>query len=200
MDYPNSSDKDSTSANALFAFPFPSHELAFQELAADRLFERIPFADRQPIVDAAWAKGVRAAQAIFEETKGNSNFIDICQQHGITVVHRDLDCVYGSQRYFSDFVSKQLVVTLYDRSCELWARQNQMSVSAAQNLILSHEFFHILEVTKLGLTADDYQVPTFKLGPLVLIRSGVQALSEIGAHGFAYTYFQLLSKKGISYE
>ena len=45
---------------------------------------------------------------------------------------------------------------------------------------------------KLGLTSRDYQVPMISIGPLRLGKTGIRALSEIGAHGFAHTYHQLL--------
>lgn len=39
-----------------------------------------------------------------------------------------------------------------------------MTLETAQNVILSHEYFHFLEWTKLGLTSREYQVPMLKLG------------------------------------
>jgi hypothetical protein len=65
----------------------------------------------------------------------------------------------------------------------------------AANLILSHEFFHFLECTGLGLTSRMYQVPMIVIGPLKIGRTGIRALSEIGAHGFARTYYDLLREK-----
>ncbi len=62
----------------------------------------------------------------------------------------------------------------------------------AENLILSHEYYHFLEWNKLGLTSRDYQVPMVSIGPLHLGKTGIRALSEIGAHGFAHTYHHLL--------
>ena len=74
----------------------------------------------------------------------------------------------------------------------LWAQQNKMTRMEAENLILSHEYYHFLEWNKLGLTSRDYQVPMISIGPLRLGKTGIRALSEIGAHGFAHTYHQLL--------
>ena len=51
-----------------------------------------------------------------------------------------------------------------------------MTLETAQNVILSHEYFHFLEWTKLGLTSREYQVPMLKLGPLKLGKTGVRAL------------------------
>ena len=63
------------------------------------------------------------------------------------------------------------------------------------NLILSHEYFHFLEVTELGLTSRDYTVPMVQIGPVRLGKTGLRALSEIGAHAFARTYHDLLRQK-----
>ena len=111
---------------------------------------------------------------------------------GLTVVERDIDFVSGNQRYFSDYVAGKNCVTLYLRSVDLWAQQNKMTRMEAENLILSHEYYHFLEWNKLGLTSRDYQVPMISIGPLRLGKTGIRALSEIGAHGFAHTYHQLL--------
>ena len=108
------------------------------------------------------------------------------------MVERDIDFVSGNQRYFSDYVAGKNCITLYLRSVDLWAQQNKMTRMEAENLILSHEYYHFLEWNKLGLTSRDYQVPMISIGPLRLGKTGIRALSEIGAHGFAHTYHQLL--------
>ena len=55
-----------------------------------------------------------------------------------------------------------------------------------------HEFFHVLETTRLGLTSKEYLVPLFTLGPFRLGKTGIHALSEIAAHAFTNTYYGLL--------
>ena len=165
-----------------YALPFPGRDLAEKELSYDPCYPRIPEADRARIVDAAWEKGCAAARNVFA----------ICKANGLTVVERDIDFVSGSQRYFSDYVAGKNCVTLYLRSVDLWAQQNKMPRKEAENLILSHEYYHFLEWNRLGLTSRDYQVPMISIGPLRLGRTGIRALSEIGAHGFAHTYYQLL--------
>lgn len=172
-------------------FPFPHKELAEQELALDPCGKRIPEQARQEVVNEAWNSGVMAAQNLYDAMEGEYNFFRICAHHGITVMHKDIDCVHGTQRYFSDYISQRSLVTLYDASCELWAQAHGFTLEEAQNLILSHEFFHVLEVIKLGLTSEHYHVPLMQIGPLHFGTTGVRALSEIGAHGFARTYYDL---------
>lgn len=173
-------------------FPFPTKELAHKELLCDRFVARIPEEDRERIVDLAWSKGERAAHMVFEESHSQSDFFQICKDEGLTIIKKDIDCVYGNQRYFSDYVSGTKEITLYEQSCALWAKQNQLEVHEAQNLILMHEFFHVLETTRLGLTSKEYLVPLFAIGPFKLGKTGIHALSEIAAHAFTNTYYALL--------
>lgn len=174
-------------------FPFPTRELALKELSWDRYVMRIPEKDKERIVDLAWSKGERAAHMVFEESNGQSDFFQICKDVGMTIIKKDIDCVYGNQRYFSDYVSGTKEITLYEQSCALWAKQNQLDLYEAQNLILMHEFFHVLETTRLGLTSKEYTVPLFTIGPFKLGKTGIHALSEIAAHAFTNTYYGLLN-------
>lgn len=173
-------------------FPFPTQELARKELLWDRFVARIPEKDKERIVDLAWSKGERAAHMVFEESNGQSDFFQICKDAGMTIIKKDIDCVYGNQRYFSDYVSGTKEITLYEKSCALWAQQNQLEAHEAQNLILMHEFFHVLETTRLGLTSKEYTVPLITIGPFKLGKTGIHALSEIAAHAFTNTYYGLL--------
>ena len=174
-------------------FPFPTRELALKELSWDRYVMRIPEEDKERIVDLAWSKGERAAHMVFEESNGQSDFFQICKDVGMTIIKKDIDCVYGNQRYFSDYVSGTKEITLYEQSCALWAKQNQLDLHEAHNLILMHEFFHVLETTRLGLTSKEYTVPLFTIGPFKLGKTGIHALSEIAAHAFTNTYYGLLN-------
>lgn len=173
-------------------FPFPTRELALKELSWDRYVMRIPEEDKERIVDLAWSKGECAAHMVFEESNGQSDFFQICKDAGMTIIKKDIDCVYGKQRYFSDYVSGTKEITLYKQSCALWAKQNQLDLHEAQNLILMHEFFHVLETTRLGLTSKEFTVPLFTIGPFKLGKTGIHALSEIAAHAFTNTYYGLL--------
>lgn len=173
-------------------FPFPTRELARKELSWDRFAARIPEEDKERVIDLAWSKGESAAHMVFEESNGQSDFFQICKDAGLTIIKKDIDCVYGNQRYFSDYVSGTKEITLYEQSCALWAKQNQLELHDAQNLILMHEFFHVLETTRLGLTSKEYTVPLFTIGPFKLGKTGIHALSEIAAHAFTNTYYELL--------
>lgn len=171
-------------------FPFPGKELALVELSHDLCYDRIPVEDRELIADAAWDKGKEAAGRIFSR-EGKTPFRQILGKKGIACKEVDKDMVVGNRRYFCDYVSGRKEVLLYLRSISLWAEENSLPINEAVELILSHEFYHVLECTEMGLTSKDYTVPVLRIGKLALGKTGIRALSEIGAHAFARTYHSL---------
>lgn len=178
-----------------YRFPFPGRELADQELARDPCCARVPPGERAGIVERAWQTGCRAAEEVFKREDGAKDFRVILQKSGLQLIERDTDFVAGSQRYFSDYIPGQKQVNLYRRSILLWAEQNGLLYNEAVNLILSHEYYHFLEVNEIGLTSRQYTVPMIRIGRLSLGRTGLRSLSEIGAHAFARTYHDLLRRK-----
>jgi hypothetical protein len=178
-----------------YTLPFPGFDLAEKELSYDYCYAKIPPEDRGRIVQLAWDRGVSAAQKTFEEYSGEKNFFAIAAKSGLSCELVDRDYVMGNLRYFSDYLSGRKRIRLYTRSIALWADQNSMSEEAARNMILSHEYYHFLECTGLGLTSRLYQVPIIRIGPLKIGRTGIRALSEIGAHAFTRTYYNLLQTR-----
>ena len=85
---------------------------------------------------------------------------------------------------------------MYVGAIKKWAESNKLALEKALEIILAHELYHHLECTKLGLTSKQYMVPTLQIGRFKWGKSSILALSEIGAHGFAYTYYELQGKKG----
>jgi hypothetical protein len=172
-------------------FPFPGFDLSEQELSYDYCYGKIPAAERRAVAQAAWEKGVCAAGEIFRKFNGEKNFFNISLKSGLKCEWADRDFVIGGRRYFSEYFSEKKQIVLYSKSIDLWAEKHGMGREEAGNLILSHEYFHFLECTSLGLTSRMYQVPMLILGPLKIGRTGIRALSEIGAHGFARSYYEL---------
>ena len=178
-----------------YVMPFPGFDLAEQELSYDYCYPKIPPEDRSSIALKAWQKGEKAARTVFERFDGNTNFFTIVKKSGLQCVREDKDYVVGERRYFSDYLSGQKRITLYTKSIALWAEENGIEKDEAANLILSHEYFHFLECTEIGLTSKDYMVPMLVIGKLKIGRTGIRALSEIGAHAFARTYYDLAEKQ-----
>ncbi len=178
-----------------YALPFPGRELAHKELSYDPCYAKIPEKDREPIVEAAWQKGAAAARDLFLREGGQRDFFTIARKNGLHCIRLDKDYIVGNQRYFSDYLSGKNVIHFYLRSIDLWAAENGLTRAQAEQVILSHEYYHFLEWNVIGLTSRDYQVPMLTLGPFRLGRTGVRALSEIGAHAFARTYYELCAKE-----
>jgi hypothetical protein len=178
-----------------YAFPFPDLGAAEKELSYDYCYEKIPPEDRERIIRAAWERGADAARNSFEQHRGEGDFFVIAQENGLECRFVDQDYIVGNRRYFSDYLSGKKLIRLFTRSIAFWAEKNNLDEKTAANLILSHEFFHFLECNGLGLTSRMYQVPMIVIGPLKIGRTGIRALSEIGAHGFARTYYDLLREK-----
>jgi hypothetical protein len=172
-------------------FPFPGIELSEQELSYDYCYAKIPAPDRPLIAKIAWEKGAAAAADVFKQFNGERNFFVILSKSGLSCEWINKDYVIYGRRYFSEYFTRKKQILLYTKSVELWAEKHGMDREEAGNLILSHEYFHFLECTSLGFTSRTYQVPMLILGPLKIGRTGIRALSEIGAHGFARTYYEL---------
>lgn len=170
-------------------FPFPNKKLASKELERDLLFDKIPVSDRQLVVDDAWEVGVTAARNIFRDYGKTIDIYDIAEEHNLKIVRKDIEKIIGRLRYYSEYLTKDKTIILYMGSINKWATYNHLQPDDAEELILSHEFFHHLEHTSIGEISQNYKVPTLKIGKRVLISSGIKALSEIGSHGFAYTYW-----------
>jgi len=178
-----------------FRFPFPGRELADQELTYDPCYGKIPEADRASIVEKAWQKGTKAAEAVFAREDGSFDFHTIARKSGLKLMEIPKDYIVGKQRYFSDYISGQNLINLYSHSIQKWAEQNELEYAVAVNLILSHEYYHYLEMNEIGLASRDYLVPMVQIGPLKLGKTGIRALSEVGAHAFARKYFDLVKER-----
>lgn len=177
-------------------FPFPDKVGARDEIGRDILCRKIPADHVAAISDRAWETGVQAAESVIAEYGAQAGIREIIRREGLAVERVARDNVAGNVRCFSEYYSGQNRMYLYTESIRMWAASNQMPDAEAEELILAHEFFHYLECRKIGLTSRQYKVPTLKIGRFVLMDSGIRALSEIGAHGFARTFHERRSIDG----
>ncbi len=178
------------------AFPFPDKDGAGEELERDLLYRKIPVGELERILDMAWNRGVSAAKMISEKYPRKS-MEEISKWEGLRIKRIPSDQVSGRIRYFSEYYSGRREIILYLASIEKWAEHNRLSDKEAVEMILSHEIYHHLECTKLGLTSDLYQIPIIRIGKLKIGKSGIRALSEIGAHGFSRTIYEIKENKTV---
>jgi len=174
-------------------FPFPSRELAYDELKRDVMYNKLvkSGADIDAVVEKAWNTGAEAAKNVYEEVGGEQDFLVIAKDKGLRIIREYKDNVIAGKRFFSEYYSNKQEMTLYVESIRKWADSNEMTEEEATNLILAHEFFHHLESTRLGFTSKQATVPMLTLFGYQIGATGVRALSEIGAHAFARTYYEL---------
>mgnify|MGYP001625590716 CR=1 FL=1 len=171
------------------AFPFPDRLESREELKRDLLYRRIPEDDREKICDMAWNRGERIAFEILKRYPG-MRIQEIAGREGLKLQYVEEEKVNAALRTFGEYSVRENKMILYQGSIKKWAQANELPCEHAQELISAHEFFHYMECKRIGETSKLYTVPTLRIGRLVLASSGIRALSEIGAHGFARTYFE----------
>lgn len=171
-------------------FPFPDQRESFNELKRDIAYERIPAKDRKDICDKAWQVGVEHAIAL-EKQYSDQDIYKIIQSANLELIRKNKDKVACGIRYFSEYSPGEQKIVLYKISVEEFARKNDLEYGEAEALILAHEFFHHLECTTIGRVSALYTVPNFVIGKFTFGKTSVRALSEIAAHGFARTYWEI---------
>lgn len=165
-------------------------EDCYEELRRDLLYDKIPVHVRKSICRRAWETGVRAACRLAD--KGQIEGIRLlAEKQKLRIEIVEEDHVAGGMRFFGEYVEKPKKIILYSLSIRRFAQDCGISHDQAEELILAHEFYHFLECTCLGRTSRQYMVPGLQWGRLSVGKNGIQALSEIGAHGFSYTYREL---------
>lgn len=174
-------------------FPFPGREASVSELERDPCYAKIPVEARDLAIGDAWQAGVRAADEFVSEWRsaGVGSFAERARTLGLSVEVVDADRVVGTVRYFSEYFSGKRVIKLYARSIALWAERNGLSEEEARDMIIAHELYHFLELTRYGLTSRRYTVPMLSIGRIKIGRTGIRALSEIGAHAFVRRCYEI---------
>jgi len=177
-------------------FPFMSRDQAIDELKRDAVYKKIcEYEDEQgqlAIADKAWETGAQTAQKAWEKY-GDNSFFKIASDLGVAVEHVHEDYILGGRRYFSEYYSgTDKRIKLYTLSIRKWAQKHDLEREEAEELILAHELYHHYECTELGLTSKQYLVHILRIGKFCFGKTGVRALSEIGACAFARTYYELL--------
>lgn len=162
-------------------------------LKRDPCYGKIPPDRIQPAFDTAWSIGEREAKRFLSgcPNAGDAPMVELLKRWGFSVKTYDEDYIMGNTRYFCEYLSGTNEVKIYQKSIQVWAEHNGLSYEKSLDLILAHEYFHYLEWHEIGLTSKCCLVPMLKLGPLSLGKTGISALSEIGANAFAnYCYLQ----------
>lgn len=170
-------------------FPFPDRISARDELMRDVLYSKIPQADRDRICDDAWRMGASAARTLLAKHP-DCDIDEIAKQDGLEIIRKGIDRVSAGYRVFGEYFPKKNCIYMYLLSIRFFAEKNDLTNGEAEKLIFAHEYFHFLEENRIGRASGLYIIPRIHLGSLKIGSSGIAALSEIGAHGFARTYWE----------
>lgn len=173
-------------------FPFPDRDASRKILETDPCFGKIPLDERKAVFERAWNTGEREAKRFWKQGKEGSalSMLQILTERQFHIKVLDADYVMGNIRYFCEYMSEQNIVYIYRKSVELWAEANRLPYETALNVILAHEYFHYLEWHEIGCVSRQCLVPMVTLGPFSLGKTGVAALSEVGANAFANSCYK----------
>ena len=178
-------------------FFMEQHDLGLWELKHDILFEKIPRNDYDELIEFAWKTGFETAQKYSEKWLTASPLV-LADRLNLTVLElKDGGYISEHYRVFSEYFSNMYRVVLYQNTIKAEIPK-LISIGHAdfadyeilKGLFVAHEIFHHIECHEQGLTSARKKIVTFKCGPVV-IKSGIRALCEIGAHSFTRTLMKL---------
>jgi len=172
-------------------FPFPDRQSSFSILESDPCFSKIPPAQVTSVFEDAWNLGIEQARSFTHRYGSSRPMADILLDQGFQVSYENIDCVIGNMRYFCEYSPGKHRVTVYQKSVSLWAETHGFSNDQALSIILAHEYFHFLESASIGWASRRCMVPMLKIGPLTFGKTGIAALSEVGANAFANEYYTI---------
>lgn len=171
-------------------------EIGMFELKRDAIFSRIPPERYEELISFGWHTGEAAAQEFIKKT-GTSIPSEMASRLNLQVKSENWDSGQSNVRVYSEYEDKIGRITLHPnvisagmKAAESHGFDQVKTYAAARELFLAHEIFHYLECRELGLTFQKKKIVTFRLGP-VKITSGMRALSEIAAHAFTKTLYEL---------
>lgn len=174
-------------------FPFPGRQMSRTILEQDFEYAKLSAEEADRAFEDAWENGKKAAECFWEEHgKEKLDFLGILRDENVEIYFFPQDYVVQNRRYFCEIYPKSKRVHVYRRSVEIWCKENGFLFGEGLNVLLSHEYFHYLEWTRIGFASQRFQVPMVCLGPLRLGKIGIAALSEIGANAFACACFPYL--------
>lgn len=171
-------------------FPFPDRDSSRVILESDPCYSKIPAHMAGAVFDDAWNLGVTQARLFANQFRPRPrSMADILLDQGFQVQYENTDCVIGNMRYFCEYSPGRHQVTVYRKSIALWAENHGFDYDSALDIMLAHEYFHYLESTEIGWASKRYLVPMITIGPWQFGKTGIAALSEVGANAFANEYY-----------
>ena len=167
-----------------------SDSLALDELLADPMYPYLDEAKIQEIIEDCTKLGQTTAMDVFSHGESIEALIE---QAGIRVTQQSGGADIPEFCVFSEYYQGRKEIIIYpERIRAKLVDDSQEDTSFLEEAFLVHEYFHYLETTSLGITFQRYRINYKKIGPFQC-RSYVRAASEIAAHSFVQSYFQIKS-------
>lgn len=158
--------------------------LAYLTLSRDKKFFRISEADRLELITSVQAFGEGLAKEIKQEF-GTSDPRRIVEMMGLRVVGEDKG-IRGTLLKRSEYRPREKQIIIYRDSLNQLMKEvaTEDLSDKLMKLLIAHELFHHLEITKRLSIPKRFRAKRWSLGPLGIFVS-IRATSEVAAHSFA---------------
>lgn len=156
-------------------------------LKRDPVYNKIEKEKRKEMIEAAVSMGTEMARKLSADGKWKESdtLSEYFEKIGISVKHINKDFRLNEIRYCADIAPRRKEILMYEKSIEIWAKEQGNSLEDARNFILIHEIYHYLVYDKNQFASAAYQVPMVKIGKFSIGKTGIRTLEEIAANAFA---------------
>ena len=180
----------------LFAEARNARVLCETILETDSTGKLIPSKERPGLISMALTRGKDWAAELRSQYPVE-DIRHVAEKMGVKVEISDQKGEFGNIVIRAEYYARPPRIIIFDQPIkaiqDIIERVGLISLFGPDLLIaihVLHEMFHHLENVKKDRLSECYSVTTFGLGPLRL-KSGVRALTEIGAHAFAQRWLNL---------
>lgn len=167
-------------------YALPAYHWGLYTLSTDLLYHRMGESLRYQSVRNAQRSGQTAARVMALREQCRQPEI-LCRRYGIRIDDENVENACG--RYVLAQFQEPCDIVLYDqpiRKLHGFLKRNipEKADFPVKELILAHEFYHVLELKDPNLAPEEIRVTVLKLGSFSLKRK-IAAVSEIAAMAFA---------------
>lgn len=180
----------------LFEAAGDAQTLAETILELDLTSKRIPSQERPALISMALKCGREWALELRKQYPA-ADILFLAKQLGVDLKTSDQVNEIGNIVLRSEYYTQPPQIVVYSSSIKVLEEviervglANVMPPSLIMPIHVAHELFHHIEYLKKDSLSRRYMVRTLGLGPWGL-KSGVRALTEIGAHAFVQNWLNL---------
>jgi len=160
--------------------------LAYIELIRDKIFQKLPEAEKMALVKKVLSIGDEVADWVLKEF-GINDPRKIAAQMGVKVLGEE-----RSKRRGSEYRAEKKEIVIYRDFHDKLLREVR-APELSENLlkfVVAHELFHHLEIVRVGEVYKRFKFKRWQLGPMV--KEGyIKGLSKVAAQAFTQTLLKL---------